>query len=254
MATQYIEFEAPTGLTLTAKLFTAGSDTVAYTASAVVEQTNRKGIYRATFSSVTAGTYQLLALDGTSPVCVWWGYAADTASTYQFGSLVGYVLSTVVTDIAAGVVSTGGLSTAQSAQLSGIYSKVHGVPVVLSSTATNIVNGSPLTIYVGSEHSYSTPLGPVTFNVSNSYNVSGWTPTLKVFGRYDTPDNAVISVAGSWADTGLSTQRVEFTLEETDTDNLSSDSEYSYQVEITCGTNHPYASPKGNVILGSTHS
>jgi hypothetical protein len=159
-----------------------------------------------------------------------------------------------IEDITSGIQSSGGLSTAQSAQLSGIYSKVHGVPVVLSSTATNIVNGSPLTIYVGSEHSYSTPLGPVTFNVSNSYNVSGWTPTLKVFGRYDTPDNAVISVAGSWADTGLSTQRVEFTLEETDTDNLSSDSEYSYQVEITCGTNHPYASPKGNVILGSTHS
>lgn len=159
-----------------------------------------------------------------------------------------------VADIAAGVQEVGGLSDSQSAKLSSVYSRVHGVPVVLSSTATNIINGSPLTIYVGSEHSYSTPLGPVIFNVSDSYSVSGWTATLKIFGRYDTPDNAVVSVAGAWADTGLTTQRVEFTLEETTTDNLSVNTEYSYQVELVCGASHPYASPKGIVILGSSHS
>lgn len=157
-------------------------------------------------------------------------------------------------EIAAAVSSAGGLSTSQAAQLSGVYSRVYGLPVVLSSTAVNIFSGNPLTIYRGSEHSSSTPLGPVTFSVSNSYDVSGWTGTLKVFEKYSTAASAVISVAGSWADTGLATQRIEFTLQETDTDNLAANEEYSYQVELVCGTGHPYASPSGSVILGSFHS
>jgi hypothetical protein len=88
MATQQIEFEAPSGLTLTAKLFTAGSDTVAYTASAVTEQTNRKSVYRATFSSVASGVYQLIAFDGSDAVAVWWGEAENTAQTFTFGTLI----------------------------------------------------------------------------------------------------------------------------------------------------------------------
>lgn len=372
MATQQIEFEAPSGMTLTAKLYASGSDTVAYTASAVTEQTNRKGVYRATFASVASGFYQLVALSGTTAVAVWWGYAQDSASTFQFGGSVNnattyaagqvadgvwdepynqhttagtfgklmdilrkastliegtvaaspppttttfssditsypnsafassvllfisgaaseqnspvvsytqsggaFVLEEALTtapsagdqfvvfagehvhpiaDIVSAITASGGLSVAQAAQLAGVYSKVHGVPVILSSTATNVFGGNPLTIYHGSEHSSSTPLGPVTFNVSNSYDVTGWTGTLKVFNKYGSATDAAISVAGSWADTGLTTQRIEFTLQETDTDNLDVSLEYAYQVELVCGTGHPYASPKGSVIFGSIHS
>jgi hypothetical protein len=93
MATQTVEFQAPSGLTLTAKLFTAGSDTVAYTASAVTEGTNRKGVYAATFSSVDSNTYQLIAMDGTDAVAIWWGFADDTASTFQFGERIGVINS-----------------------------------------------------------------------------------------------------------------------------------------------------------------
>jgi hypothetical protein len=88
MATQQIEFEAPSGLTLTCTLHVAGSDTIAYTASAVTEQTNRKGIYRATFSSVLANTYQLIARSGSTGVAAWWGYAQDAAATFSFGTSV----------------------------------------------------------------------------------------------------------------------------------------------------------------------
>lgn len=88
MATQQIEFEAPSGLTLTAKLFLEASDTVAYTASGVTEQANRKGVYRATFSSVAENEYMLIAFSGTDPVAIWWGNAADTASTFWFGNKV----------------------------------------------------------------------------------------------------------------------------------------------------------------------
>jgi hypothetical protein len=75
-----------------------------------------------------------------------------------------------------------------------------------------------------------------------------------VFEKYGSASSPAISVSGSWADTGLSTQRLEFTLQESDTDNLDTGEEYSYQVELVCGAGHPYASPKGSVIFGSIHS
>lgn len=85
MATQTIEFEAPSGLTLTARLYTKGSDTIAYTASSVLESTNRKGFYSATFSNVSDDLYQLIATSGTTGVASWWGYVKNNNSTYQFG-------------------------------------------------------------------------------------------------------------------------------------------------------------------------
>lgn len=88
MATQIIEFDAPSGLTLAAQLFAPGSDVVAYTASAVTESTNRKGVYQATFAGVAAGTYQLIATSGGLAVASWWGNAADVAATFIFGANV----------------------------------------------------------------------------------------------------------------------------------------------------------------------
>ena len=88
MATQYVEFEAPSGLALTAKLYIAGSDTAAYTASSVTEATNRKGIYVATFTSVAADTYQLVATSGSTGIASWWGYVEDVNATYQFGQRI----------------------------------------------------------------------------------------------------------------------------------------------------------------------
>ena len=112
MATQTVEFQAPTGLTLTAKLFTAGDDTVAYTASAVTEATNRKGVYAATFSSVAANTYQLIAVDGTDAVAIWWGFADDTASTFQFGERIGIInSSTYLPTIVGSIVARNSMTT-----------------------------------------------------------------------------------------------------------------------------------------------
>lgn len=368
MATQQIEFEAPSGLTLTCALHQAGSDTVSYTASAVTEQTNRKGIYRATFSGVAANFYQLIARSGLTGVASWWGYAQDLATTFTFGTNTSKIdanaaqtislqiavdiesegnnwdiataaigsqsalsvwnsltsshtangsfgqrvlrsttsQSTVAvtgsnhvaadiheiqtgaivdSDFAAGSIYAklgtlieadpvsgfryttqaleqapsgggggGALSVSEAAQLAAIYSKIHGVPVVLSSTATNLFSGNPITIYRGSEHSSSTPLGPMNFNVSSSYNVTGWTGVLKIFPAFGSVADSVVSVSGSWADVGLSTQRIHFTLDETDTDNLDLETTYKYQVELLCGAGHPYASPAGSVIIGSIHS
>jgi len=74
---QIIEFRAASGLTLTAKVFTAGNDTAVQTASAVTEATNRKGTYAATFTGLTIAEYEIIAFSGTVPVARW---AADITS------------------------------------------------------------------------------------------------------------------------------------------------------------------------------
>lgn len=62
--TQLLEFNCTTGLSLSAKLFAIGSDTVVQTALNVVEKPNNKNRYVATFVDVPAGAYQLNAFVG----------------------------------------------------------------------------------------------------------------------------------------------------------------------------------------------
>lgn len=87
MATPIVEFAAPSGMTLTATLHAIGSDTVLKTATSVVEQTNRKGIYRATFdgAGLVYDQYQIVAKAGTSGVAVWYGYVSNDNATFSFG-------------------------------------------------------------------------------------------------------------------------------------------------------------------------
>lgn len=83
MATQTVEFRAATGLTITAKLFSAGNDTQVASVSAT-EATNRKGTYTAAFTDVAAGEYILIAFDST-PISVasWWVTLELATATYQ---------------------------------------------------------------------------------------------------------------------------------------------------------------------------
>jgi hypothetical protein len=85
MATQTVEFLAVYGQTLTAKLYAVGSDTLVQTASAVTEQTNRVGVYRATFTDAPAAEYELhVATSGGIPVARW--YVTLTLTTATFAS------------------------------------------------------------------------------------------------------------------------------------------------------------------------
>lgn len=83
MATQTVEFSGPTGETITAKLFDAGSDTVVASVAST-EATNRKGVYSAAYTDVAAGTYRLIGLDASSvPLCRWWVTLTLTTATFQ---------------------------------------------------------------------------------------------------------------------------------------------------------------------------
>lgn len=88
MATQTVEFLAVYGQTLTAKLYAVGSDALVQTASVVTEQTNRIGVYRATFTDAAAGEYELhVATSGGVPVARW--YVTLTLTTATFATYDG---------------------------------------------------------------------------------------------------------------------------------------------------------------------
>jgi hypothetical protein len=82
MATQTIEFRAPTAQTVTAKLFAIGSDTQVASVSAT-EATNRKGTYAAAFTDVAAATYDLIAFVSSTPVARWFVKLTLTTATFQ---------------------------------------------------------------------------------------------------------------------------------------------------------------------------
>lgn len=64
MVTQTLEFNATTGLAITAKLFALGSDTVVASVVAT-EKTNDKGRYEAEFTNVASGEYRLNCFVGS---------------------------------------------------------------------------------------------------------------------------------------------------------------------------------------------
>ena len=82
MATQTVEFRSPPSQTVTAKLFSVGSDTQVASVTAT-EATNRKGTYSAAYTDVAAGEYELIALVSTTPVARWFVTLTLTTATFQ---------------------------------------------------------------------------------------------------------------------------------------------------------------------------
>ena len=83
MATQTVEFRAPTGQTITAKLFTVGSDTEVASVAAT-EASNRKGTYAAVYTDKPAAEYQLIALNASGvPVASWLVTLTLSTATFQ---------------------------------------------------------------------------------------------------------------------------------------------------------------------------
>ena len=82
MTTQTIEFGAPAGQTVTARLFAAGSDTIVATATATA-RTNATGIYTADFTSLTPGLYRLIGTNAAGTLlCQWWVRTLAATGTY----------------------------------------------------------------------------------------------------------------------------------------------------------------------------
>lgn len=126
MATQTVEFPCVTGQTVTAKLFSFGSDTEVASVSAT-EATNRKGLYSAAFTDVAAGTYRLIALNGSSvPLAAWDVTLTLTTATFQ----------------AYDIGMTIPLVQANAIQIAGIAAAIGTATVSTGSTTTSVTTSA----------------------------------------------------------------------------------------------------------------
>jgi hypothetical protein len=169
MATQTVEFRAATGLTITAKLFSAGSDTEVASVSAT-EATNRKGTYRAAYTDVAAGEYQLIAFDSQPiPVASWWVTLTLTTATfvvYEKADTRDLATSTGVTAAFTEIKGTGwssGTDTLEKIAESASGGTVTVAP--LSSLAPERVNGTTISVAVGD-------VSPVSIDVYDANGVA----------------------------------------------------------------------------------
>ena len=137
---QQVEFAAPQGLTLTAKLYSFGSATVVATASSVVEAPSN--VYTATFSGVTAGTYRIVAFENSTE-----GIAAYTCDIVASGTVQGYDFHPDITNTAT-------------TNTDSILSLLQTNP------ATRLANLSSKTAYNGDSFGASTDNGAMTFTTT----------------------------------------------------------------------------------------
>lgn len=110
MATQTVEFRAASGLTVTAKLFAAGSDTEIASVSAT-EATNRKGTYVAAYTDVAAGEYMLIGIASSLPVCSWWVNLRLSTATFQVYDYPNLKLDEAIKTAVVGIVGSGSTIT-----------------------------------------------------------------------------------------------------------------------------------------------
>lgn len=147
MATQTVEFAAPTGQTITAKLFAEGSDTVVASAAAT-EATNRKGVYSVAYTDIPEGTYRLIGYNASNtPLCFWWTepllLVTGTYQTYEMPEQS--ISDTFVEQIADAV---GGLINAAIATI-GVETTVVGMPTYLRiQDARTVDNGRAIYLRV----------------------------------------------------------------------------------------------------------
>lgn len=202
MATQTLEFNATTGLTLTAKLYAQGSDTQVASVSAT-EATNRKGRYTAAFTDVAAGTYNLIAFVSSTG-----GFANEvydlTLTTATFYPRSEQAALTAATTRSALGMAAADLDT----QLDAILAASGGDPVTAADIVDEIENRGITTVAVQSGVTSSTTLELVqgdtydgtgkpllAFTVTKDYT-SGWSATLTI---RDEDDAVVASYSGTVA-------------------------------------------------------
>lgn len=88
MTTQVIEFVAPSGLTVTAKLFDNKTDTIVGSTFTCTERTNKKGFYTFSGNDIPDGLYDLTLFVGANVLGVDQVFLYNVNGTYQVNSLL----------------------------------------------------------------------------------------------------------------------------------------------------------------------
>ena len=171
MATQTVEFRAASGLTVTAKLFAAGSDTQVASVSAT-EATNRKGTYTAAYTDVAAGEYTLIGIADSLPVCSWWTNLRLATATFQVYDYPNFkldeALKTAVTGVVGAASTTTSVVTSSLSPAAAVSDQFKGLILKFTSdTPTANLRGQ------GCEITGSTALGVLTVSSLTTAPASG---------------------------------------------------------------------------------
>ena len=179
MATQSVEFSAPSGQTVTARLFTAGSDTVVQTASAVTEATNRDGVYTATSTDAAAGLYRLIATNsGGTLLAQWWVDLTLTTATFQ-----SYEMPVSVVQSGLSTLDAGGVRTAVGLASANLDTQLSDIPTVAEFEARTILASAyfdPAVDAVANVTTVGSVTGSVTVGTNNDktgYSLTVTPPT-----------------------------------------------------------------------------
>ena len=179
MATQSVEFSAPSGQTVTARLFSAGSDTVVQTASAVTEATNRDGVYTATFTDAAAGLYRLIATNsGGTLLAQWWVDLTLTTATFQ-----SYEMPVSVVQSGLSTLDAGGVRTAVGLASANLDTQLGDIPTVAEFEARTILASAyfdPAVDAVANVTTVGSVTGSVTVGTNNDktgYSLTVTPPT-----------------------------------------------------------------------------
>lgn len=217
MATQIVEFIAPTGQTLTASIFLVGSDTVVQSLSAT-EQTNRKGVYRVSYIDAPANTYRLIAFSGAIPVAAWWVQLTLTDATFQ---------SYEMPEAAGG----GGAGDASQATLLQVKAKTDLIVagLVQYTSPVNSTGSIAKPIFRGDD--YKASIGNAfAWNITARTGYAVATATCRFGGSSATTGNSW-NVLGTVSDNGDGTWKLSFDLSKTLTQSLGVGF-YQWSVEI----------------------
>jgi hypothetical protein len=144
MATTPVEFDSPTGLTLTLKLYPHGSDTIANgSGDSATEATNRNGLYSSDVTEALTGLHHAIIEDASGNLIASWHVElADTTAIHRCGDLpVLTGLFDPAADTVANVTTVATLTghTAQTADHAAAITTIDGiVDAILVDTGTTL--------------------------------------------------------------------------------------------------------------------
>lgn len=229
MALQYVIASAVAGRTLTAKLYNVSSSALVATASAVAEDVASTGVYRCTFSEVTAldGTYRLVLTD-------------DGASNLGV-AIWKVILTGTDTEIVSAAEFTSGGGDASDAKQDQILAAITPITTVYSPQVTS----ETLTLIVGDAYD-GTANAKLSWTVSQNIDAAtGFNFTIR-----DKDDAVVLDQDTAGVTTAGSGTNVEVSLTSAATLLLdSAESDYQFDYEVVFSADSRWTITRGVVCV-----
>lgn len=231
MATQTIQFVAPSGLTLKARLYPVGNAT-AFAAEADCSELARGGLYSFTQSN-SSGKYEIHVRDttggGDSKLGVLYAKTTNTAAT--FDAVDQRVDLEIAEDAAAAAAGGGGGGGGEvTGFTSAAISQLSGTTIQLVDTSQT--DNSSLNIVQGCDYD-SDDGSAFTWTLSDTNDLTGSTATLRL-KRGSTSE----TFNGTVTETATDTWQIAIEMTAAQTAALAAANDWTYSLDITLANTH----------------